>query len=745
MSSSNSNNLDLSKIDSDDVEQLAQQINLFYSNDTPVKTQLIRQWERNHTMLDGKQWLQFDGTSASGTQWNSITVSKNNEYIPRPVTNLLFDCYQTLKSYLIKNKPRSKVFPNSPLNYSDRISAQIATLCLEANWARLKEQYNYEAAAASLIVYGTVFKKSYWDTSSISLVKVPKMTQTPAIDLNTGMPTGAMNEIQETDPVTGDLLFDELPLGEVNTTVLDPHLITIDPLANQLHQARWIMECSVQTVDWVKETYGKQDNPNAANIDEIEPEKDLNPSLRKWYGLRNSSGVKENSLASGAAGTADAMVENSVILKEVYEQPSSQNPKGRLIVVAGDKVVFVGESPYEGPELGDWHPYSECRWEIMPGRFHGKGPLDAAVEIQKRLNSIDSIISLTRKTSAVPQKLIPTTCGVTPGSWTGRPNQEIYYRPDGTGAKPETIPPAGVDASIFQERAQCVSDLKEITGAIDILRGDNPKGVEAASALSLLYEVGTGKLYPILDRWKCFVENDQKKQLKIIQKFYKEPRPEFIRLLKSKNQDLAESEINQFIGKDLNYNCNVVIEAGSNIPKLEAAKQSLLMQLAQLGMLNLADPSNRVQFQQDMGILGYDADVEPDRKRAMFENSVLDNTDHTPNNKPIVLAIDNHALHKLEHTNRMKSPTFMACTASVQQAYMAHIAEHDQFEAMAAQAQMHQQLAMGAPPPGPNGPPETQAPPKGVAGKQHGPSKEMKNIVNGGPDVMNVATLGAQG
>lgn len=743
--SPNSNNLDISNIDSSELDQLAQTISLFYFNDTPVKSQLARQWERIHLMLDGKQWLQFDNTSPTGSQWNNITVSKSNEYIPRPVTNHMFDSYQTLKSYLIKNKPRSKVFPENPTSYSDSISAQIATLCCEANWSRLKEQYNYETAAANLVMYGTVFKKSFWDTSSVSMVKVPKMITKTATDPMTQQPIpGSEIEVQDVDPVTGDPLFEELPLGDLSTTVLEPHRITIDPLAVNLHEAKWVMEVSIQTLEWIKETYQREGEGFTGLADQVVEEKNLNNSMRRWYALRNSSGAKEGGIAGGnnSHNSVTTMVENSALVMEVYERPSKQYPKGRMVVVAGDKTLFVSDSPYEGPELGDWHPYSECRWEVFPGRFHGKGPMENAVELQKRVNTIDSLITLTRKTSAAPQKLIPMGCGITPGAWTGRPNQEIYYRADGTGAKPETIPASGVDPSVFTERAQVVSDLKEITGAIDILRGDRPSGVNAASALSLLYEVGTGKLYPILDRWKCFVESDQRKQLMLIQKHYKEPRPDFIRLIKSLNKDLAETEINYFLGNDLNDHCNVVIEAGSNIPKLQAAHQSLLMQLAQMGMLNLNDPSNRVQFQKDLGITGYDADVEPDCKRARFENSVMDNIDETPANKPVVLAFDNHELHQLEHRTRMKSPTFLACSPAVQQAYMAHDQEHQKFIDMANLAMMHQQMAGIAPPGAPG--PAPSGPTKKPGGHQHGgPSTAVKNVVNGGPDLMNIATIGS--
>jgi hypothetical protein len=688
-------------------------------------------------MLDGKQWLVFDGDKDTGGLWKRLRVSKQNEYIPRPVTNYLFSAYQTLKSYLIKNKPRSSVKANT-IAYRDKEAAKIATLVSETNWIRLKEQYNYESAAAALITYGTVFKKSYWDVSSRSMVKVPKMKQVPVTDPATGQVMG-MTETQDFDPITHDPLFEELPLGDVNTCVVDPYRMALDPLAMHLHEAKWIMEYSIQSLDWIRETYGREGEGYTGLAQEVQEEKDLNGSMKRWFQLRTTSGLKANSSLGTDGTSADTMVDNSAIVKEYYEAPTSKYPKGRLIVVAGDKTVYSGVSPYEGPEQGDWHPYSECRWELVPGRFWGKSPLDDATEIQKQINSIDSIITLTRKVAAVPQWLIPNNSGITPGSMTGRPGQMHFFRPDPTGAMPQVVRPPGVDQTVFAEREQRVNDLKEIMGAMDIMRGDRPPGVNAASALSLLYEVGTGKIYPVLERWKMMVEQDQKKQLRIIGKFYKEPRPEFIRALKAKNQDLSEESINHFIGADLYDNCNVIVEAGSNVPKLQAAKQGMLVELAQMGMLNLQDPANRVQFQQDMGIGGYDQDIEPDRKRATWENDLLDNLQFSPENKPVVLAVDNHQLHKEIHQNRMKSPTFMALPLPVQQAYMQHIQEHEQFEAQAQQAQMYQQMAMATEPGA--APAQPQQPAGAGPARGKGMTTEMKNAVLGA-DAISPASLG---
>lgn len=723
--------LDITNIE--DLDVLAEKIETFYKNDGSIKTKLTYNWDRNHRFLDGDQWLVFDGDPESGGIWRRLTVSRANEYIPRPVTNLIYDGYQTLKSYLIKNKPRSQVKPNTQ-QFKDRQAAKIAELVLETNWERLKEQANYEYAAACLITYGTVFKKSYIDNSALQIAKVPVMVQRPKIDPNTGMQIGS-EEVQDIDLETGELKYDEIPLGDVNTEVVEPYRIAIDPNANDMHKIRWIMEYSIVPTSLVKELYDKKEEGYTGRVNELTSEESLSGSLQRFHELKNSSGVRHQNSLDALAGkdSGSEKVLNSVVLKEYYERPSQKYPKGRYIVVANHIPLYVGDSPYEGSEQGDWHPYSECRWEIVPGRFWGKSPLDAAVEIQKRINSIDAVLVLTRKTMAIPQKLIPLTVGVEPGQWTGRPGQEIRYRPDGSGARPETIPPAGVDATVFQERAIAVQDFKNVMGNMDILKGDRPPGVTSGSAINLLQELGTGKLYPVLDRWKKFVENDQKKQLKIVSKLYKEPRESFIRMLKSKNTELSEEAISQFIGTDLYDNANVIIESGSIVPKLLAAKEAKLQEAAQAGVLDLTNPSNRIEYLRQMGISGFDTDVGPDTRRQEWENTLLDNIELSPDNQPIVLDADNDDLHIEVLSRRMKEPAFMELSAPVQQAYMQHYQEHMMAKQQKLQqAQMDQMVSSmaaspqgGTPPAATSGAP--QASPLKSAGK--GPTQDVRQAL----------------
>lgn len=745
------NNLDLTQIPSEDADKLANEIENFYKGDATIKSNLSWHWERNHLFLDGKQWLVNLGgrESATGQVWQPLQVTQANEHIPRPVTNYMFDIYQTLKSYLLKNKPRITVYPNTQA-YRDKTAAKLGTLVSECNWERLKENKNYEQAGANALVYGTVFKKSYWNTDTAKTVKVPRTEMQPSIDPATGQQIG-MAEKPVLDEF-GEQITDYLPLGDLATDIVEAYRMCIDPLAQDLHKARWLMEYSIQPLNVVRDIFGKQENGYTGRVDELQAEKKLNTVMQRFYNLKQSTGIKyPGVLSEGANGTGEA-IENTVVLKEYYEKPSVNYPKGRLIVVGNRIPLYIGESPYEGDEEGDWHPYSEFRWELVPGRFWGKGPFDDGVEIQKNLNSIDSLIILNRKTMAVPQKLVPVNSGVAPGSWTGRPGQEVHYRADPSGAKPETIPGVGLSDQVWQERAMRLEDLKQVTGAIDILKGDRPPGVTAASALNMLYEVGTGKLYPVLDRWKDFVESDQKKQLKIVSKRFKEPRQDFIKMLQRKNTELSPQEISHFIGSDLYDNCNVIIEAGSNVPKLHAAKQAALQETAQTGALELQNPNNRIEYLRQMGISGFDNDVAKDIKRAQWENDMMDDTALSPDNHPIILACDEDAIHLATHNDRMKEPSFMALSQEAQQAYMAHVQEHEAQQMQKQQAQMMQAMAMGMPGMPPQGgaqpqpqqgkPPGMPSPSKGPGPEIKGPTHEQKNALKS--DMLQPAPIGGK-
>jgi len=403
----------LPDINIDDItedSQLAAKIEEYYRDDSTTKIRLSRAWVRNHLFQDGHQWIAY----FRGRGWDRIPTNANNKYVPRPVTNMCIEVHQTLKSNLTRNKPRSTVRANS-VHTEDVQAARLAEAILEAKHEDLRLDEAKDRAASIALTYGTVIFKDFWDTSGLKKVRLPiiDIVDQPVTEMQPVLgPDGApimdetgepamqeqqvlddlgepvTEEVEEPviDPETGEPAYKEVPLGDVGFRVLEPFRFAIDPLAYDLYDASWCMEYAVHKLPWLKKAYAKSNGPGyTGKVDGIEPDKVLNFAMGLWYGQKSQTHGLTSGLHHGLIDT-----KNAIVVKEYYEQPSPDHERGRMIVVANGEVLYKGDSPYYGENPGDWHPYSDFRWEIMPGRYWAKGAIDDIIPLQQRLNQIDS-------------------------------------------------------------------------------------------------------------------------------------------------------------------------------------------------------------------------------------------------------------------------------------------------------------------------------------------------------------------
>jgi len=488
----------------------------------------------------------------------------------------------------------------------------------------------------------------------------------------------------------------------------------------------WIMEYSIQKIDWIKQQYGKIGDGYTGLAEQVTEEKDLSTILQLEYRLRTLTGRRSGGhYATGSAGYVD--VKNSAVLKEYYGKPTREFPRGRMIVVANGKTIFAGDSPYYDENVEDsWHPYVEWRFEIVPGRCWGKSHVDELIPINRRINAIDALIILNRRTMAIPQWLLPEGCGIANGYINGRPGLNINYRPVGAnGAKPEKVQPSQLPQQIFDERVQAVEDIKRIGMTQDVLEGSNPQGVKTAYQLEQLLENALASLGAVFQRWEKSFEREETKKLLLISKRYKEPRVDLGKKLKALNKDITDIDIEMFLGSDLRDNVSVRVESGSSIPRSHAGENAVLREMVQNGILDVAGNAvNKRELFDKMGIKGFDYQSSPDIKRAQWENSIIEAGDMNnlivsqpqPQIDPMtgqpmmdmtgmpmmtpastVLELDDHETHIVIHSARMKD---MNVPPETRQKYITHIEEHLQFLRSGVQAQQQSGVA-GRPQPTP--------------------------------------------
>jgi len=671
--------IDLEKIDNAKDDEIgftviSSEIDQAYRLAPFYQQRMAYSWMQSIYFLLGDQHIWYNPTSR---QFETMPTAKSNDWLPRPTTNLIQPAVSTLVSNMTRNKPNADVVPNSP-NEKDMSAARIAAKIQDAKWEDDDEQQKNIEAAYWSVTCGTVFRKDYWDTSYSKIVRIPR---TEIITEQSMDEMGQIQFTQKEEPVydeKGIPQFDEIPLGDNAVEIVDPFRMTVDPNASNDNSLSWLMESSIQKLHWIKENYDKEDEGYTGEAKNVKAETDLSTMVALRQRLKTLSTRGAGGFVGSTAGTSggpEIFVKNAAIVKELYIRPTKKYPRGQLIVSAGGKILYRGDSPDYDGSPDSWHPYTIFRYEIVPGRFWGKGAVEDLVEPQRKINAIDSMLILNRKTMVAPQRLIPHGCGVPEGYWNGAPGLQIQYRPVGAnGAKPEVIPGTPLPNQVYQEREVTKNEMSQIARINEVLQGIRPPGVTTASGLQLLLEQSFNSFAPMMHRWEKFIEKGQTKKLKLIAQRYREPRREFIDKLRAVNKDISDVEIVNFIGADLRNNVAVRIEAGSSIPRSHAAKQQQLQELGATGILGdlITDPVNKQEFLERLGVRGFDNTYEADVKRAEWENEMLDNGNF---DNIMILPFENHAIHAQIHGNRIKEPSFMSLPPEIQQGYISHAME----------------------------------------------------------------------
>ncbi len=728
--SSSYEDLDLSEIKNKEHEKLASNIETYYTQDLSDKLLRAYTWDESIRFFDGDQHIEYNLTT---NKFQQVTVNRNNNFIPRPITNLILPIVRTVTSQLTKRKPQAKVRANSK-DPRDLAAGKVGDMVLDVKHEELREDEKNMEKAYWGTICGTVFKKIFWNDASAKVLRIPRMEKVPQEIMDeAGSPVPQVDEagqpvtdelgtpLNQTEDVEqqavgedGEPSSDEFNVGDVDTAIVPPYNIAFSQSARSPLEFGWIMEYSVQKIDWVQRMYDKEGKGYTGEAKNIKAEKDLSTILQLEYRLRTLVGRRSGGLYStGAGGYID--IENSTVLKEYYSAPTTKHPKGRMVIVASGKTLFSDDNPYYDPRYADsWNPYVEWRFELVPGRAWGKGLVEELVPLNRRVNAIDSIVVLNRKTMAIGQWLIPEGSGVPNGYINGRPGLNIPYRPVGAnGAKPEKIDGTPLPQQVYQEREQTVVDMKRIGMTQDVLEGTNPQGVKTAYQLEQLLENALAQMGGVFQRWEKSYEREEIKKLLLISKRYKEPREEFGRKLKAINKGITDIELDMFMGADLRDNVDVRVEANSSIPRSKAGENAVIRELVQGKVLDVvANPANKREFMDKMGIKGFDLQSSPDLQRAQWENSIIENgrmedlivkpeepmVDPATGEPVIdpntgqpaqippstVLELDDHEAHIIVHAARMKDPNI---SPEVRDKYLGHTEEHLQKLAEAAAAQ----------------------------------------------------------
>jgi len=490
------------------------------------------------------------------------------------------------------------------------------------------------------------------------------------------------------DPTKGKVISDPergifQPLGEVCVKACSPFEIYIQPLAKHIDDMDWIIHSTLRTASYIFDRYGK-----VVQEEEYPTDEHLEGRLSQLTDLSVSGKIK------------------GVRTLEFWQVPCKQYPGGRYIVKVGEEVVEALPHPYKRVKL----PFTAWQHIPVPSRFWGDSLPTQLADPQRNYNKSRSQGVEIRNLMSKPKIIYPLGAIPADKEITSRPGENIPYIPI-AGLKPEWVSGKDIPVTFWRDLEQTRTEMNEISGQHEVTQAQVPGQVKAGVAIQQLQEQDDLRLTPASMSFEDAIASQESMKLKLMKQFYQETR---VARIVGEGQRI---EVVEFTADDIMDDADVVVEAGSSLPKSLSAKREFITGLVQNGILT--DPRMILRLMEFDKVEELYDEINKDIAQAERENDKMRGAVQAPDPlaleqgmpapaAPVIEAHpwDNHPIHKWAHERHMKSEEFENSDPAIQQIFIQHREMHEAFI-------MQAQLTAPAPAEGGGGQqPPAQAPAK---------------------------------
>ena len=569
-----------------------------------IKKKYQRQWYLNLCFFAGQHYVKWNEIT------NRIEIKKVPSWRVRLVANYIFSFVRKLIGKWLKNKPILIAVPATNED-SDKKSAKFAEKYLEFIDRKLGMPTKRQWLLLWNAVCGKAFKKIYWDEKAGDLIKEGQKDEegNPVLD-------------EEGKPVE-----DKFHLGEVACDILSAYEVFPDPVCQyNIDEGDWIIHAKVRKIKEVKAKY-----PDKA--DEVKADKEVDSSL-----IFDSNIMSFSSDLGSSVSVKIKPLKESVVVKECWQFPTEEYPKGRLIVVAGGVLLKNDVFPYQDNDGNVFHPFVEYDYILVPGRYWPMSLIEQLIPLQKEINKTKSQIVENKNRTSRPKYFVPKSAFLSEDALTDAPGEIVEY----SGNQPPiSDTPPSMPAYVFQHLTDVLMDMQNISDIHDVSRGKTPAGVKSGVAIAALQEQDDTNLGPDIYRFEEAEAKSGRKILMLAQQFYTEPRT-----LKIVGENNA-IEYQEFKKSDITCN-DVIVQVGSALPQSKVAKQQMILSLWESKLIT--DPRKILKLLELGNVEEVWEDMEIDSNQAQLENKQMEEGMQIEANW-----YDNHSVHLYEHQKVMKS------------------------------------------------------------------------------------------
>lgn len=463
-------------------------------------------------------------------------------------------------------------------------------------------------------------------------------------------------------------------LGDISVTVVSPFSIIVPPNCLTLDEMPWIIETTTRTVEWVKETYGVEVKPDGATdaFDQFDA---------RVLDFTSGGAFLMNQADQQTTDKDGNPIGGTVNVSMYWERPTAAHKNGRLIIVAGDQVVYpqteedVKEGILDHSPSGDL-PYNSLPWFDTGFRFWEIGLVEMLVSPQKERNLLISM-QLEGIRRAVTAGVLAPKGSLEKDAVVAEPGAITFYTPVG-GGKPEPWQTQPYSPHMDRRLMEIDQTMSEIAG----VHFRPPQNVRAAAAFALQQDSDNTMAEPVAENVKDFLRRDGRLKLELVKKHYTDGRMLLI------TGQTMRYEVMEFQRDKFGDSTFVDVQDAGQLAQDRVQRLDQVLKL--LGakdakgepVIDAYEARRLLDIENSENI---DSQVRADITRARFENDQMDKgLGPIPVNR-----WDNDDVHLREHYTRMKRLDWDQLPPSSRQQYEAHALLHEQQKAnkaMAAQA-----------------------------------------------------------
>lgn len=367
---------------------------------------------------------------------------------------------------------------------------------------------------------------------------------------------------------------------------------------------------------------------------------------------------------------AKKTLKNSVIVIERYERPTKDFPKGRLITVAGGKLLQSVELPYINGEKGErTYPFIKQDCMGTTGSFFGQSIIERLIPIQRAFNAVKnrkheflnrlSMGIMTVEDGSVDVDDLATE-GLSPG-------KVLVYR---QGSKaPEMMNDITMPSDFNEEENKLINEFVIVSGVSDVSSSSQNATLTSGSALEILVEQDNSRLLVSSEEIRrCYVAMS-KHVIRLYAQFMAN-----VKMIKY--QDYFNKTRIYYADKNAIASDDVYLENENELLYSDSQRKEVILKLYNSGLLCDEDGKLRPATKEKvLSLLGYkDLDYRKGLSKLQEEKAQEENELVRKSNMQVEI-IDDDSIHLDEHIRYILSE-YKTLTEQEKQRLYAHVEEH---------------------------------------------------------------------